>query len=159
MERIILPNEILLSEVAKLLDLGHTVTLRAKGNSMLPFIVSGRDSVVLHQTNKVQTGDIVLALLANGTYVLHRIHCITNDDITLMGDGNISKKEICKPEDVAGKVSVIIRNNHFVSCSSRRESYKVRCWKLLLPIRRYLLAIYTRTNPKINATPTFKSIE
>ena len=120
MERIIFPNEILLSEVAKLLDLGHTITLRAKDNSMLPFMVSGRDSVVLHQTNKLQTGDIVLALLPNETYVLHRIHFIVNDDITLMGDGNLTKKEVCKPEDVVGKVSVIIRNCRFVSCASRR---------------------------------------
>ncbi len=157
MEKVVLPNQILLSEVAHLLSLGHTVTIAAKGNSMFPFIKSGRDSVVLRQTNQLQIDDIVLAIIPDGSYVLHRIQNIVNDDITLMGDGNICQKESCKPEDVLGKVSVIIRNNRFVCCASRAESYKVYFWKLLLPIRRYLLGIYNHTFGMIDTTEAIKS--
>ena len=58
-----LANEILFPEVAALLEEGHTVTLKAKGTSMMPFIVGGRDSVVLQKADRVAVGDIVLARL------------------------------------------------------------------------------------------------
>lgn len=44
-----LPNEEMLPEVAKMLSEGNCVKLKAKGNSMLPFIVGGRDEVVIEK--------------------------------------------------------------------------------------------------------------
>ena len=46
MKKLILPNEILMGEVERLLSQGTAVTIMTKGNSMLPFIVGERDSVV-----------------------------------------------------------------------------------------------------------------
>jgi hypothetical protein len=43
MRSVTLPNEVMLPEVAKMLSEGKQVTIKAKGNSMLPFIVGGRD--------------------------------------------------------------------------------------------------------------------
>ena len=40
-EKVTLPNDMLLADVVSLLSSGHTVTLRAKGDSMFPFIVGG----------------------------------------------------------------------------------------------------------------------
>ena len=72
MDKIVLPNEVFLEEVAVLLDEGREVTLSPKGSSMLPFIREGRDSVVLRKEPAVHKGDIVLVRLP-GRYVLHRI--------------------------------------------------------------------------------------
>ena len=60
MDKIVLPNEVFLEEVAVLLDEGREVTLSPKGSSMLPFIREGRDSVVLRKEPAVHKGDIVL---------------------------------------------------------------------------------------------------
>lgn len=146
-EQMTLPNEILLSKVTQLLSEGHTVTIQAKGRSMFPFITGGRDSVVLQKAASIQTGDIVLANLADRGYILHRIFDMTEKGITLMGDGNAYQKEECKQEDIAGKVVKIIRNARYVDCSSSSELYKVRIWRMLLPIRKYILGIYYRMNP------------
>ena len=66
--------------------------------------------------------------------------------ITLMGDGNAYQKEECRQEDIAGKVVKIIRNERYVDCSSNSELYKVRIWRRLLPVRKYILGIYYRMN-------------
>ena len=50
----IIPNNILFDDVVSMLSKGHTVTLRAKGNSMFPFIVGGRDCVVLQKVVCIQ---------------------------------------------------------------------------------------------------------
>ena len=73
MKKLVLPNEILLGEVERLLSQGTSVTIMTKGNSMLPFIVGERDSVVLKPYGVPRVGDIALAHLHNGAYVLHRI--------------------------------------------------------------------------------------
>lgn len=142
--KVILPNSQLLDDVAALLADGHAVTLRAKGNSMFPFIVSERDCVILQKTASVRKGDIVLAHLRTGSYVLHRIHHIEEERITLMGDGNLQGTEQCLPDDICGTVSDIIRNGHTISCHSASERRKVRIWRMLLPVRRYILYICRR---------------
>ena len=61
MNTITIANEILLEEVRRLLMKGNNVTIRAKGNSMLPFITGGKDRVTLAPAKELRTGDIVVA--------------------------------------------------------------------------------------------------
>lgn len=140
------PNGILLAEVTRLLDEGHDVCLMTKGNSMLPFIIGGRDSVVLRKFDTVETGDIVLARLSADRYVLHRVIAIDGQMVTLMGDGNIHGTESCTKEAICG-TAVAIVDGKGVSRGCRGGSHgrKARLWKALLPVRRYLLAIMRRT--------------
>ena len=49
MQKRIVANALLLPEVKKILSEGLTVTLPVTGNSMLPFIIGGRESVVLQK--------------------------------------------------------------------------------------------------------------
>jgi hypothetical protein len=146
LRKLILPNNILLPEVEKLLSQGTEVTLKVRGNSMLPFIVGDRDSVVLIKAQQLKNGDIVLAHLNNSRYVLHRIIKINSIGVSLMGDGNIRGVEHCNMSDICGKVSKIIRNGNYIEIDSNCEICKARLWRILRPIRRYLLGIYRRIN-------------
>lgn len=142
-----LPNELLLNndlffiEVTRMLSQGRSVTLRAKGKSMYPFISGGRDTVELRKTDTLSVGDIVLAEVPERGYVLHRIYKMEGEQLVLMGDGNLRATERCRKEDVLGKVVRILRNGRCVECSSFAERFKSGCWRLLLPIRRYLLFV------------------
>ena len=104
--------------VDELLKEGKEVIITPKGNSMLPFIRNGRDEVAMVRLTRP---------------------AVEGDAITLMGDGNISGKEYCKHSDVIGLVTEI-----------RKEGGKVvkpgkgKLWRMLRPIRRYILAIYKR---------------
>lgn len=138
-EKKLISNDILLGEVSRMLCNGQEVILMAKGQSMLPFIRSEKDSVALVRKDEVAVGDIVLARIAEGRYVLHRIISIAGENVTLMGDGNIRGVEKCTKADVRGTVVRIIK-------ASGREVIpgNGRFWKRLLPVRRYILAIYRR---------------
>lgn len=144
MTRVTLPNEVLLSEVARLIKAGGTVTIKVKGNSMLPFITGERDSVILRRAGKLKRGDIVLAKLENGQYVLHRIIALNAQRITLMGDGNLYGTEKCPRTAIAGQAIRILRRGKTINCTSPAQRRWAALWRRLLPVRRYLLAIYRR---------------
>ena len=138
MDKRILPNDILLGEVAAVLDEGREAVITPTGNSMLPFIRGGRDRVVLRREPNLAVGDIVL-VHTGGRYILHRIVALEGDAVTLMGDGNIKGTEHCTRAEVLGTVREILTPDG----RSRRPG-KARSWAALRPVRRYLLAIYKR---------------
>ena len=144
MRTVSVPNEYLLTEVSSLLSDGNIVTLKAKGHSMLPFIVGDRDNVVLQKKEIYAVRDIVLAEVDSKHFVLHRIINIEKNKITLMGDGNIAGTERCNINDIRGYAVSIVRKGKTINCNSKSESYKAYLWQKLLPFRRYLLAIYKR---------------
>ena len=145
MNKMTLPNAVLLGEATFLLNEGRHVIIPTKGNSMLPFIIGEKDCVKLIKKKEIQVGDIVLVHLNDGRYVLHRIWSIDADNVTLMGDGNIRGRESCKTQDICGTVCEIIKGKgKTVDVSSRPFIWKSSIWRILLPFRRIILAIYKR---------------
>ena len=138
MEKRTVPNDILLGEVAAVLQEGREAILAPTGNSMLPFIRSGRDRVILRRQDSYAVGDIVLAHFG-GRYILHRIVALDGDAVTLMGDGNLQGQEKGRTDGIVGTVTAVIRPD-----GRRRVPGKGRVWRALKPVRRYLLAIYRR---------------
>lgn len=146
-DKLLLPNTLLLGEIEEMLADGRTVMLKAKGGSMFPFIVGGRDSVLIRRPsgiNPLRTGQIVLAHLSDNRYVLHRIIRMDGIQMVLMGDGNLRETESCRFSDIVGIVTKIIRKGRYVDSDARLERYKAKVWGKSLPIRRYLLYLYRR---------------
>lgn len=144
MEKITVPNDVLLGEVTRLIERGETVTLKAKGSSMLPFIVGERDSVVLERPGELTEDMIALAYVQGNRYVLHRIIAIDGDKVTLMGDGNLRGVERCRKKDVKAVATRIIKPSGEVDCNGQKHLRQVEAWKRLLPVRRWILAVYKR---------------
>lgn len=146
----LLPNDKFLPEIVKMLDEGHTVTLKLKGYSMRPFLENNRDKALLTKAHNIKKGDPVLAEIAPGKYVLHRITGIDNGRVTLLGDGNLTE-EICRTEDIKGSVIGFYRKGRNVLDRTDGMKWKAYSfvWMQLRPVRRYLLAIYRRTWPGI----------
>lgn len=148
-----MPNDdYIIEEAIRLVDDGVSVTLPVDGRSMLPFIIGGRESVILQKPGAVKPGDVVLARVHRtrgqescANYVVHRIIGIDDDRVTLMGDGNLVGREYCTTADIKAIAT------HVVDARGRRHDLygKWRClaarlWWQLRPIRKYLLAIYRR---------------
>ena len=145
MHKVIIPNAILLGEVKALLTEGRDVVIPTKGNSMLPFIRGGRDSVKLRRLDALEVGDIVLAEIREGTYVLHRVFALDGDSVTLMGDGNIRGTERCLRKDIAGTALTVLKENgKEMDCRSPKALRRARAWRRLMPFRRIILAVYRR---------------
>ena len=137
-----LPNDVFLGLVSEKLAEGHTAVIWVKGYSMRPFIEFGRDKVKLATAATYQVGDAVLAEIAKGHYVLHRIIRTEGDKITLQGDGNVRGIEYCTTADIRGVVTEYIRPNRTLSADDACLKRKIRIWRTLFPIRRYLLFLY-----------------
>lgn len=134
-------NEII-EEASRLVGEGVSVTLPVNGHSMLPFIVGGRDSVILQKPSQPKRGDVVLAWVDGCRYVVHRIIRTDGEGITLMGDGNLVVTEHCLPSDIKAKATHtvdILGKRHYLY-SGRRRCF-ARLWQWLRPLRKYLLPV------------------
>jgi hypothetical protein len=144
-KRTVLPNDVLLPQLIALTDEGHTVTLLVKGISMRPYVEGGRDKALLASIGNPQVGDIALAEIEKGRYVLHRIVKINGDNVTLRGDGNIGC-EHCKLADVRCKALGFYRKGREKLDSTSSLTWKIYSWLWthLFPIRRYILFIHRK---------------
>ena len=121
------------ARMEQLLAEGIQVQLTPVGSSMLPFIRGEVDSVVLRKPESLRVGDIALAPY-QGRYVLHRVIRIDGDMVVMMGDG------IVKGTEMVGKSAVLAIVTEIVKANGRhRKPTRGRLWRLLLPVRRYLL--------------------
>lgn len=136
-----MPNHLqIIEEAARLVGEGVSVTLPVNGRSMLPFIVGGRDKVILRKPGAPRRGDVVLAWVNGCRYVIHRIIRIDGEIITLMGDGNLSATERCTVTDIKALVThTVDPDGKAHSLLTRRQQCLSRIWRLLRPIRKYLL--------------------
>ncbi len=135
----------IINEAIRLVAEGVCVTLPVNGNSMLPFIVGGRESVVLQKPVHVKVGDIVLAWVVPGRWVVHRIISIDDANVTLMGDGNLMGTEHCTPSDIKAKATHVVDGKekmHYLY--TKRRKLAAILWFKLRMVRKYLLAIYRR---------------
>lgn len=135
-------NDILIPELARLLNGQKEVRFTPSGVSMRPFIEGDKDSVILAPVNRLpQRGDIILAYVtaANGnkTYVLHRLIRIEGETLVLQGDGNLTGEETCTREDIIGRVIAIETPK-----GRRKPLTRGRIWFALQPLRKWLLKIY-----------------
>ncbi len=142
MSSIQLTNSEFLPHVCELVSKGHKVTIRAKGNSMRPFLESGRDLAVLSAIGTPKVGDVVLAEIHKGVYVLHRIDRIQGENITLRGDGNIRGTEECQISDLRAIAITFVRKGKKWHTDTTFWKIYSKLWRTLLPLRRILLALY-----------------
>ncbi len=136
----------IIGDAIRLVQEGMAVTMLVKGRSMLPFILGGQESAVLTQPGEIKTGDVVLARIDGRRYVLHRVMEVSADRVVLMGDGNIRGQEVCRPEDVLARADEVVGvDGKHRRLDTPRQKRRARIWRRLLPVRRWLLAIYKRT--------------
>ena len=142
-------NEIIQNAIA-LVNEGLRVTFPVKGYSMLPFIVGSKESVDLVKPEHLEIGHVVLAWVEGCRYVVHRIIRIESEQVTLMGDGNIAGVEHCTLSDVAAlAINVVTPQGKHHPLYAPWRIKASRLWWRLLPIRRWILAIYRRTWLKV----------
>lgn len=141
-------NDTLLGEICLHLSNGKSVKLRAKGNSMRPFIHGNKDILLLTPSDSLHKGDVVLARIDGKRYVIHRIIGIRNDKITLMGDGNLYDSEVCSRSEIFGTVVRIIRERKEYNMTSHYALLCAKAWRFTLPLRRIKTKISNTINRK-----------
>lgn len=143
MQKLSVENSIFLPQVVQLIQEGHKATIIARGNSMRPFIEDSRDKLVFGKVDCLMVGDVVLAEVEDGHFVCHRIEAIKDGMVTMRGDGNVGETEVFPEANVRAKLLQVVRKGKTYTLKNSRVwgCYSV-VWPKLLPIRRYLLALY-----------------
>ncbi len=130
-------NREMFSVVRDLLLEGSPVRVAVKGQSMLPFFLSG-SKVALRPIRQEDFRKYNVVLADTGrNFVIHRIIALDGDRVTLLGDGNIYGTESMTRDKVYG----------VIDCS-RLHLFFARIWLWLRPVRRYPLAILRRITPR-----------
>ncbi len=155
-------NDEFFGEVIALLREGKNVTIPVKGESMLPFIVGGVDSVVLEGVDggspagsvlrTANVGDVVL-FRADGRFLLHRIIFKDNDKTIceIQGDGILKARDLCPCDQIYGRVTTVLKKG-CVPFDVDSPSYrrKVWLWMNTVFLRRLLLGVWKRLYVKRN---------
>ena len=130
----------IIDEAVALVNDGFSVTLPVAGRSMLPFIIGGRESVILAPPSGLKRGIVALAWVEGRRYVLHRIERIEDDRVMLIGDGNLAGREHCRLADIKAMATHVVdsrQKRHYLYTRWRKAASEI--WWALLPIRRYLI--------------------
>lgn len=130
--------------IEELLACNKQAIFTISGYSMLPFMGSQRDQVLLGKRDfeGLKRGEIILFKLDCGKYILHRIYKVTDEGYLTMGDGNLHYDGIIRSDQVIGVVEKIYRKNKEIDCKSLWFRIASKIWMSLLPIRKYILKLY-----------------
>ena len=140
-----LNDDFIITEAIRLVNEGREVIFPVKGNSMLPFIIGGSESAVFAPVTNIHKGGVYLAHVDDGRYVVHRVIGISGNRITLMGDGNLVGREYCTTDGIKAEINYIISAKGIKRCLNtfpRRLAALI--WRILRPVRRWLLGVYRR---------------
>ena len=100
------------------LNNGKTVSFRPGGNSMLPLIRPGIDSVSVKQAPEIlKKYDLPLYRRMDGTFVLHRIVGIKKGTYTMRGDNQNVLERGVKREQVLAVATGMYKNGEYISFS------------------------------------------
>lgn len=125
---------------------GGSVKFRTRGSSMMPLLVSDRDSVILAKPLHLKRGDVILFEKPQGGYVLHRIRCVDGQTLITRGDANNQDDAPISADCVIGVATAFERNGKTFSCHHPLYS-AYRLFHRTF-VERFARALYHRLKPR-----------
>ncbi|MFZ6036701.1 MAG: S24/S26 family peptidase [Bacteroidota bacterium] len=146
----IVRNDIFFDEIADRVAAGKKVIIKAKGESMRPFIRNGCDKIILEklESEDLKKGNIVLVRLSDGRFVVHRIEKVEKEGLVLRGDGNLATLEVCRFQDVVAQATAVVHNGKMITKGSIRWKWQGWLWPSGVFLRRLLLGLDRRWSRK-----------
>ena len=121
------------------------VPLVVSGNSMIPFLKDGRDTVYLYSvTDSLKRGDIVFYKRDNGAYVLHRICKINGDTYSLVGDAQSFIEHGIRRDQIVAVVTLVYRKGKYIGKRNLIWQFFAKIWIRMIKLRPWVLKTYTR---------------
>lgn len=141
MSELVVSGKNLFPVIEEMLREGKSVRFPVSGNSMHPFIIHNRDSVLLVPSSgrQLKKGDIILFCRSEESYILHRITKVKKGGYITTGDGNLYRDGFVPEEAVRAKAELIYRKNLVIDCRRWYWKFIFRLWMMAFPIRRRLL--------------------
>ena len=152
LRKLSVPMDVFMPALLEQLSTGKSVEILCRGNSMNPFLVDRRDSIVLSACTypELRMGDVVLGLTDSGHWVVHRV--VSLKPLLLNGDGNLqSSREYIPENQVYARMVAYVRKGRRAEVSSpgwrRWSAFWKFCGKVSVgswSLRRVLLGLWRR---------------
>ena len=135
-----LPAAVLMPEYEALLKEGAELPLTISGESMLPFLFPGRDTVYLRAPDRpLQRGDIAFYRRADGTYVLHRVWDAKPECFWCVGDAQDRVEGPLPARCVFAYVTAVRRKDKLIRPETRLWRFFAGPWFRTIGQRRRIL--------------------
>ena len=127
--------------INELLQNNQKVRMTVTGNSMMPFLREGIDSVELSVAifHELRFGQITLIKRNSGQYILHRLVLKKKNSFYIAGDAQNWVEGPLLPEQLVAAVTNVWRKDKTISPSNVLWQMASFLWWLRLPVR-YVLA-------------------
>ena len=128
-----------------LIKQGKEVSLTITGNSMSPFMVHGRDEILIAPPDgNWKKGDMAFYQRVNGQYVMHRI-CRVNaaGDCYFIGDAQQMIEGPVKKSQIFGKITSVKRKGKWIGPGDFWWEFFEHVWINIIPLRPVCNKIYT----------------
>lgn len=132
----------------EVLESGGEFTFLPGGESMLPMLVPGRDSVsVIKPSGRLKKYDLPLYRRDDGSFVLHRVIKVLPDGYVMRGDSQYLKEPV-RDEQITALLSAFTRKGRRISAGSFLYRAYCRIWVNVYPLRRLILHFYRKAATK-----------
>ena len=123
-------------DVEQLLRDGHTVEVPPQGTSMYPFLIEGRDRVVIAPwEGTARWGDVVLFRRVDGPLVLHRVVKVRPEGLSFVGDNQREVEGPLPPAQMRGILVGYVRSGKRHTTAFLPYRVLTSLWLLALPLR------------------------
>lgn len=135
-------NESFIPAVVQLLGEGRRIRLPMSGSSMRPFVpAKGAVFELVQADAPLRVGDIVLARLGNGQYVMHRIVRSSAGWVWLNGDARPDIEGPCGLHDVVAIGETVCFDGHEYPLRHGWYRWMGIVWMRFLFARKWLMAL------------------
>ncbi len=133
----------LVTRIVALLEDCEAVPLTITGNSMLPFLADGRDTVYLSKVRRpLRKGDMIFYRRDNGRYILHRIYRVESGRFWIVGDAQTSLEPGIRQDQVIAIVTAVRRKGKLLKSNSLCWMFFEKIWICMIPLRPYIFKIH-----------------
>lgn len=123
---------------------GKEVSITITGNSMSPFMVHGRDEILISPPNDPwKKGDMAFFQRTSGQYVMHRICRVEkNGDCFFVGDAQQVIEGPIKQEQIFGKITSVKRKGKWIGPGTFWWEFFEHVWLNIIPLRPVCIKLY-----------------
>ena len=137
-------TNVFVSTLKELTEQGKEVSLLISGNSMSPFLVHQRDSILFKKPDRqLRRGDMVFYQRENGQYIMHRIYRVRPEGYYMVGDAQTAIEGPLKESQIFAVITKVERKGKWIGPENFWWKFFAHVWIRMVPIRRYVLKVYS----------------
>lgn len=144
MQKRIMDIDVYMPVVCELLKQGKETSIVITGNSMVPFLVHGRDEILIAPPDGTwRRGDMAFYRRVNGQYVMHRIYRVNGDGTyAFVGDGQTAIESPIYEQQMFGKITAVKRKDRWIGPGNFWWEFFEHVWIRLVPVRPAVRRLY-----------------